>query len=764
MAQSGNGSSEPFSLAAMPYRLEKRLVVQDNISITQGFEPDAIGDTLGVLSKSLNPTLCEPCQMIAETISTPRYWINHGDRFSLARSARTCALCKILWDALEPDLEQRERDFLQASEEEQPVKRGFRGQLRSRLSRELKAKISPARNKVIISYDIVKAFSRTDIVKPYPFRKSGYGSCRIHTTQDNSAASFIEARTICPSTDSDEAFRLVQSWIDTCTKTHSTCRTLSNTKLPLRLLDVGSLQETGREPFLSTNHPELGRYACLSYCWGGPQTTITTLSTLQERKTSIPLRDLPRTIRDAVCTTRRLGIKYLWVDSLCIIQDSHEDWNKQAALMGEVYSNAFITIAAAASTNCHGGSFATRTLRPEASFKLNVRDSDGGAGAAFIGPDAELVDFHTGTTVYNTSPNSWMNQKTVLDERGWTLQESLLSTRVLKYTSNMMLWTCRAVSLREDGAAYQYTHSENDEFRHFMEHLHSQIKRKNDILADASANNSAANNPDLRPDSPYIRGKLEEITRQVLYAWYLLVEEYSTRRLTFQSDRLPAMAGVADKMAAETEDVYIHGLWQSDLARGLAWDSMHARPFNVSQSENGTSPSQTRDAPSWSWAAAGGAVRTNMTHYWDYWELKKKDPSYDPPEPLVRVVPMPAGTVDTISSAPSPAMCLDMCLTVEALVREADQQEIDTVTSQQYYDERYMFDQHSSITATVVRESKRMLGLYLQVHLELLIVPVVGLEGVYRRIGLGAQSNWRRKPWPQMKGGRDYNKKIITLC
>ncbi|KAH8811166.1 heterokaryon incompatibility protein-domain-containing protein [Xylogone sp. PMI_703] len=650
------------------------------------------------------------------------------------------------------------------------MKPGYLARLRTRLRREQKAKKPPMRNKVIISYDTVKAYSRNDTAETYPFNKSGYGSRRIHTAVGDRVACFIEARTICPSTDSDEAFQLVQDWLNACTRTHSTCRTLANAELPLRLLDVGSWQETAREPFLSTKHPDLGRYACLSYCWGGPQTTKTTLSTLEAKKSSIPLQELPKTIQDAVIITRRLGIQYLWVDSLCIIQDSPEDWDSQAALMGEIYANAFITIAAAASANCHGGCFAARTLSSDAPFKLNVRGRDGGIGTVYIGNDTELVDFGAERGRSEISPYSWMDQKTALDERGWTLQESLLSTRILKYTPNLMFWTCRAASLREDGAAYLYTHSENDEFRHFVEHLHSQVKRKSDILTEASAYGSAGNNSGVGPDSLDVLQRLEELNDQILYAWYLLVEEYCRRQLTFKSDRLPAMGGVAAKMAAATQDEYIHGIWRSDLVRGLAWERKSpidawndSQPTNMSQSGNGTSLSQTRDAPSWSWAAADGPVNTNMAHYWD------SGGSPYGPEPVVRIVPMPTGIADAITSASSPVNIYpDMLLTVEGFVREADEREIAIVTSQPYdnrrypdrrYDaERYKFDQHPSIITAVVRDGKRMLGLYLQTNLELLVVPVIGLEGVYRRIGLRDPSSW----W----GGeqKSYDKKIITLC
>jgi len=256
--------------------------------------------------------------------------------------------------------------------------------------------------------------------------------------------------------------------------------------------------------------------------------------------------------------------------------------------MGEIYTNAFFTIAAAMRADCHGGCFDKRPLKSEPPFILNVRTSDGGVGAASISSDDDIfnsrIDFRSESGRNSISINSWLDQQTVLDKRGWTLQESLLSTRIIKYTPQMMFWICRTVSIREDGAIYRYINSQNNEFPHFIEHLHSQAKRMEEILTEKSTHPTLDNSS----DSSYRRADLsdlDEIKRQIFIAWYHFIEGYNKRHFTVHSDRLPAIAGVAAKMAAATGDVYLQGIWQSDLSRGLAWGRKEPRSFVEDEDE-----------------------------------------------------------------------------------------------------------------------------------------------------------------------------------
>jgi hypothetical protein len=122
---------------------------------------------------------------------------------------------------------------------------------------------------------------------------------------------------------------------------------------------------------------EVAPYAALSYVWGGPQAFCTLQSNVASHSSQISLSTLPQTIQDAVFCAHKLGLKYLWVDSLCIIQDSTDDWEREIANMAQIYKNAFVTISAAKAKGCHEGFLKTEgratihDLRKQ-SFKIQV--------------------------------------------------------------------------------------------------------------------------------------------------------------------------------------------------------------------------------------------------------------------------------------------------------------------------------------------------------------------------------------------------------
>lgn len=146
-------------------------------------------------------------------------------------------------------------------------------------------------------------------------------------------------------TSSDSTFDRVRGWIKNCLENHTACTTTDNKSYtPKRLIDVQNDRIVLREDV------QVARYACLSYCWGPKQSPIQTLSSnLADFQREIPWAQLSKTFQDAVDICRRLDISHLWLDSLCIIQDSPDDWSEQSVLMADIYQNALITIAAAKS-------------------------------------------------------------------------------------------------------------------------------------------------------------------------------------------------------------------------------------------------------------------------------------------------------------------------------------------------------------------------------------------------------------------------------
>jgi Heterokaryon incompatibility protein (HET) len=163
------------------------------------------------------------------------------------------------------------------------------------------------------------------------------------------------------------------AWIRECSEKHPDCKHEDETLLPSRIIDVGT--SDGQEiPCLRLCSEERGHYVTLSHCWGPSNPTRTTAACFQDYLQGIPLANLPKTYRDAIAVTRRLGIRYLWIDSLCIIQDSSEDWEKECIKMPQIYQNSTVIIAGPAASGCESG-FLDRQPQPGFSDLLTDKET-----------------------------------------------------------------------------------------------------------------------------------------------------------------------------------------------------------------------------------------------------------------------------------------------------------------------------------------------------------------------------------------------------
>ncbi|KAL5093349.1 hypothetical protein Trisim1_011154 [Trichoderma cf. simile WF8] len=250
-----------------------------------------------------------------------------------------------------------------------------------------------------------------------------------------------------PSDNCPEAFTFIRSWIERCSQEHDLCKNaLFRTyldeavgpKLPTRILDVGPLNHESVS-LLETNG-QRGEFCALSYCWGpeGMQNLITTRDNIKDHLKGIQFRSLPKTFQDAVVVTRQLGIRYLWIDSLCVIQGDKSDWMKESAKMSAVYQNAHLVIAASGAANPKEGCFSTKRRCPtivEVPYYSAV-----GLAAGSI---------KLSMRIYGYESPSWGP----LVERGWALQEWWLARRVLHYMPEGMSWKCKML---ESGERYEY--------------------------------------------------------------------------------------------------------------------------------------------------------------------------------------------------------------------------------------------------------------------------------------------------------------------
>ena len=179
-----------------------------------------------------------------------------------------------------------------------------------------------------------------------------------------------------------------------------------------------------------------GRYTTLSHCWGpqGMTPLRTTKANLDDHLNSIALEKLPRTFQDAIRITRGVGLEYLWIDSLCILQDDQEDWLQESARMGSIYEKGWLTIAASAARNSTEGCF--RSKRPEQCFVEVPYHStaDETSGSFFIATSSS----------YESSP-AWGP----LRKRAWAVQEWRLSRRIVHFTEGGLSWKCKTCELDE---------------------------------------------------------------------------------------------------------------------------------------------------------------------------------------------------------------------------------------------------------------------------------------------------------------------------
>ncbi|KAK1751379.1 heterokaryon incompatibility protein-domain-containing protein [Echria macrotheca] len=232
------------------------------------------------------------------------------------------------------------------------------------------------------------------------------------------------ARTLVPSFSISDAYPLIASWMDECKSNHAECAGDSNSPLPTRLLAVGAENEIA--PYLHETQPnEVGQYIALSHCWGPPEhrPPRTTRGNLGLRRLSIPIEELPPTFSEALQLSRALGIPYLWIDSLCIIQDDAADWEREAARMQEVYRNAVLTISADGAVDSRVGLF-----KPVSERKLPRSIATCCPAAEVEGATAESESLWGRMTDLNVNMDGMF---------GW-----VLSRRIVHFTTGELLWDC----------------------------------------------------------------------------------------------------------------------------------------------------------------------------------------------------------------------------------------------------------------------------------------------------------------------------------
>jgi hypothetical protein len=388
---------------------------------------------------------------------------------------------------------------------------------------------------------------------------------RIYADQtvENLAAPHVKHRVLDPDPSSRSTCRRITKWLEECTSSHSKCSFSKPSKLPTRVLDVSPPDVLGGLRLHITGDGESGTYVALSYCWGSSQKVMTTVRNLEKHKKRIKESSLPKTIRDAVRVTRSLGVRFLWVDALCIVQDSinGEDWHRECSTMSDVYSNAFLTISAEVAKDSAEGFLDQRThWAANPSLQKPYHQETGQECGSVYFVDHALYSYYE---------ESWPSA------RAWAFQERRLSRRVLDYREYQISLSCKTGIYEETESKLSETYYQAGSRPMLFSSLHAE---------------------------------------DVLQEWYKSVEDYSQRDLTFEADKLPALSGYAHMIQKHVGGAYLAGIWKCDLLIGLLWHLSTTR-FRLRK------PSQQR-APSWSWAALDGSITYNR--FWVEYGKQRK--------------------------------------------------------------------------------------------------------------------------------------------
>lgn len=397
--------------------------------------------------------------------------------------------------------------------------------------------------------------------------------------QGSHTAQYFSYRLISDAT-SPQSISRIKHWLDDCTANHPSCKramssdSISNTtSLPTRILDVANYPKTICLIITAKKKVQKAKHVALSYCWGGVAQIKTTRVTLERHQKSIPCESLPQTIQDAAWITRKLGLRFLWVDCLCILQEDRHDFHAESRRMASVYEKAYLAIAAT------GANASTKSI-----FERSPQAEYVARPSKVSGADLEFLYLSQhkllGTTIFDAP----------LNRRGWVLQEHLFARRTIHFAADQIYWECDKSFVGEDGV--QVTNKADMIFpnRSLLLHILNNYK---DVCRD----------PKLR------KNKDDEmcIESDVFGIWAKLVSFYSTRSLTDERDKLPAVLS----LMLEIESTIRISQWPIHFHQGclfgvpylelecLLWRAQSNQPLRR--------PQQFR-APTWSWASIDGAI------------------------------------------------------------------------------------------------------------------------------------------------------------
>ncbi|KAI1115763.1 heterokaryon incompatibility protein-domain-containing protein [Nemania sp. NC0429] len=329
---------------------------------------------------------------------------------------------------------------------------------------------------------------------------------------------------------------VLRHWLEKCEAEHPSCKLSTITTRPARFLEISTTNQDIIRLVPSDKLDTLSstfRYIALSHCWGSSiSVPLTTKQGNYDANTKgIRIDSLPKTFKDSVLVARGIGVRYLWIDSLCIVQDNEMDWVLESAKMAHVYQGSYFTIAATSSAHGGGGLFLDL---PVSTIKV-TRDDHEGVKPMTQGilPDACFIrqPIASRQAIWN-SP---------LTKRAWVLQEQILSNRLIHFTNEQMYFQC-----------------------------HDELESEDGTICDKGFNSLQGT---ARVSEGEIGMGKRDFSKPIaaIGTWWSWVTEYSSRALTFHKDRMAAIAGIVKYYGDRTAQEPILGLWKDTIWYDLGW-------------------------------------------------------------------------------------------------------------------------------------------------------------------------------------------------
>lgn len=399
--------------------------------------------------------------------------------------------------------------------------------------------------------------------------------------------------------------------INDCILNHHQCRPSANAARPNRLVIVPT--ENGL-PVKIISAPPDAEYAALSHCWGtAPLKRL--LKDDGNGEVTFAWQDLPPSYRDACTIARGLYMHYIWIDSLCIVQDDSDDWEREATKMGSIYESAYVTISATdAAASTHGFLF------PRFTSEHFTAVDDENRLTRFTVRKYNLDGYNDKFPHYGDTPeHPWLLRASDMDKaylnplqlRGWCFQERLMSKRVLHVKRYEVVLECNMGFRCECSNMKTLSNKSVKSLVGLMmqESLSSSEVVRAERLRDLIYNETGGGS----------RLPLERVAAntdvRLMQAWEMLVEMYTRTSFTHQDDVLPALGSLAQLFRSfRPQWTYLGGLWLEQFQRSLMWVPQSPRGIDGTVAVR-TKPSKPnapplgRVAPSFTWASLSGRIR-----------------------------------------------------------------------------------------------------------------------------------------------------------